>query len=160
MQRVAKRLGLLADGATAHKRASDQSKIESYELGIAERHGWGLLLLDSEPLLGDDTTSKLASASGGAELFFWLTQSATAGLWFESHSGGRLRRKWVEVESQVLENIGAPLPQEPPGVFNGDPDEEGERDEFKLMALAEAVTGVTTDELFSMPFAAFRRTRL
>ncbi len=160
MERVAVRLGLLAEGTASHKRASDQSEIGSHEVGLAERKGWGLLFLDCRPLLGDDTTAKLSAESKLGEVFFWLTESTTAGLWFENHRDGQLYRKWVEVESEVLENFGAPLPQEPPGFFNSAPDAERERDEYRLLELAEAVTGITTDELFDMPFLAFRRPRV
>jgi hypothetical protein len=148
-------LGLIPPDSSSSERGSYDVLSESV-VGIASVSGWGVIFCDSGVFLGlEDALGKLSEASKGRRLFFWLTQSASGGLWFEAHEDGELKRKWLEVEGEVEENEGTPLPQEPEGFFNSDEDEEGERDEDALFELSDAVTGVSTEEVFACSFAIY-----
>lgn len=152
---LARQLNLIGTGSTESRPAAEQSEIGDDEFGIAVQSGWGVLFLDSGPMLDFEMTPMLSSASIQRQVFMWLTQSTSGGLWFEFHQGGRLARKWVEVEGEVVESFGPPLDQEPPGLFPAVPDTEGERDEWSVLAVAAAMTGISEDQLFSMPFSVF-----
>lgn len=152
---LAAQLGLVSPGARQIRSATEQSEIGDDEVGVAVESGWGILFLDSGPLLDIDLTRVLSAASTTRPIFIWLAQSASGGLWFEFHQHGSLERKWVEVESEVVETFGQPLAQEPTGFFSEAPDDDGIRDENTVLALAAAVTGISEDQLFSMPFAVF-----
>ena len=89
----------------------------------------------------------------------WLTQSAAGGLWFGYLEGGTLVRKWVEVEGEVVESFGQALKEEPPDLFSEHPDQDRDRDENSVLALAAAITGISEEHLFSMPFTVFISTR-
>jgi len=155
MLRVGLELGVMGANPSKLGLSENQSSIENGEFGVAVANEWGLLFSDSGPYLENVATDLLTELSDTNKIFFWLTQSTTAGLWFELHENGILRRKWVEVESQVIENFGTALPEEPENLFTSEHDQEGERDEFKLLQLAEQVTGLSDELLFTMAFEVY-----
>lgn len=155
MLEIGGRLGVLAADPVKVRDVEDQADIGYDEFGVACLNGWGVLYSDPSPYFEAEPTLRLSELSASREVFFWLTQSAVAGLWFEYHADGALLRKWVEVESQVHVCEGEPLSQEPIGFFTADPDHEGERDEWKLLEICEATTGVSTELLFGSPFAVY-----
>lgn len=152
---AANALGLVPTDLSSSERGSYDVLSESV-VGIASISGWGVIFCDSGVFLElEDALGKLSEVSDGRRVFFWLTQSTSGALWFEVHEDGELKRKWLEVEGEVEENEGIPLPQEPDGFFNSDEDEEGVRDEDALFELSDAVTGVKTEEVFACSFAIY-----
>ncbi len=157
---IAEILGIIPPNTKSCGQGSCDSLSESL-VGITNISGWGVILCDSGIFIEreeivENLSENLSTVSKECRLFFWLTQSVTGGLWFEYYENGESRRKWLEMEGEVIENEGIPLPQEPEGFFNGEEDEEGERDEEKLLELADAVTGITTEEIFASTFTLYR----
>ncbi len=134
--------------------AQDQSCIGREEIGIIEENGWGLIFADSASFFQEDALEFLKSASYGRVVFMWLTQSTCGGIWFELWKDGKLIRKWIEVEGTVVENFGPTIPQESEGVFSGTPLNE-DLDEWSVIELAEAVTGISVSRIFDEPFTVF-----
>lgn len=155
MVTLAKNLGLLGPGAAMAREVSDQSEIGEGDYGVCSIGGWGMLFSSSRPYLENELTEALSDISCEHDVFFWLTQSTVAALWFEYHEKGKLRRKWVEAESEVHVNEGSPLAQEPPGLFSGARDEEGIRDELRVLELADEITGVSVASVFETPFDVY-----
>jgi len=142
-------LGVLNKNFDKISSSSNPLNLNIKEIGIAQFGEWCVLVLDCNPFLESEATTVLTKYSNNTEIFFLLTESTSAGLWFEYHVNGQLIRKWVEVESQVAVNMGEPLKQEPYEFFTSEPDEEGERDEWKLFELCEKVTQICAEKLFS-----------
>ena len=147
-------LGILTTESKNLKSDCDQSELNDNDVGIAEIDGWGVLFTDCLPFLEQEP--KLSRFSENTKIFFWLTESTSAGLWFEYHVNGVLIRKWIEIESKVLVNEGDALVEEPVGFFTSEDDEDGERDEWKIVDLAEKVTKVPSEKLFSDIFDIYR----
>jgi hypothetical protein len=134
--------------------AEDQSYIERGELGIIEENGWALIFGDSASFFEEGALDFLKSASRGRTVFMWLTQSTCGGIWFELWKDSELARKWIEVEGRVVENFGPAISEEPTGVFSDSPLNE-DLDEWSVIELAEAVTGVGVSRVFDEPFTVF-----
>ena len=156
-ERCSERLGLIAPAAVSIGIASDQAEISDDLIGVTARNGWGVLFADSGPFLDGQVFEQLRTLSMERDIFCWLTQSASAGLWFEFHRKGERIRKWLEVEGVVEANEGAPLAIEPGDFFDSTQDRRG-RDEWSLVALAGTLTGISEDLQFDMPFAVFEMT--
>ncbi len=153
---IAEILGIVPPNTKSCGQGSCDSLSESL-IGITNISDWGVILCDSNIFMErEEIIENLSTASRERRLFFWLTQSVTGGLWFEYHENGKSKRKWLEIEGKVIENEGAPLPQEPEDFFNEDEDEEGERDEEKIFELVDAVTGITTKDIFACTFTLYK----
>ncbi len=157
---VALAVGLIDMEAAPLRTVADQSEIARGEVGIATINQWGVVLYDPKWAFAAKATLLFPELSVRQRIFFWLTDSVAAGLWFEMHEAGQMTRRWVESECVVLENYGAELPQEPEGFFSSKPDEEGERDEWAVLSLAHAITGFSENELFSVPFTVYQAASL
>jgi hypothetical protein len=153
---ICKILGLLSKDFKCVKSGVDQSLIDDEEFGIAVISGWGVIFSDVGPFLEKEYTDYLSEISKDKKLFYWLTESASGGLWFEYFINGTLIRKWVEIEGEVAVNYGQELPEEPSGLFTSDYDEEEERDEWALFDLAEKLTGISTDIMFDGQYNVYR----
>lgn len=149
---VATSLGLVARGISPIKHTEP-----GFDVGDGIRVGvntgaWSVLLGAPDALLPhmEGLTEKLSAQSGGRKVLFWYTQSSTGGVIFEVHENGALRRKWIESEGQVFEDIGTPTPEEE-GMVDRAAHEGGPlHSEWSVIALAEKMTGVTVDQHFEM----------
>ena len=129
-----------------------QSALELDEREIVtvqpEGSNWCVLLGDISLCFDEEPGAHLSAASKGGEVMMIFTQDVTGGAWFEYHKGGQLRRKWMEVESEVEANIGEPLNEFDAEHFTDEIDEEeGPPDTWELVELAEAITGIPWDSL-------------
>lgn len=120
-----------------------------------ENKGWYLVFGDSNRFFEIELSEALTELSESGEVFLFLIQSVTGGLWFEYYVSGEQKRQWIEIEREVVSHQGEPLQAEPEGLFTSDPDEEYERDDWKVIGLAEAITGISWDEM-SMPGKCFK----
>lgn len=152
---LVKVLGVLTKSNEQIESDSDPMSLEENQIGIAQIGDWGVLVSGCYLFLEKEATPILTSFSDNTKVFFVLTESTSAGLWFEYHVNGELIRKWVEVESEVAVNFGEALPQEPGNFFTSEPDEEGDRDEWKLFDLCEKVTQVSTEKLFNNTYEIY-----
>ncbi len=112
------------------------------KLKKAEIKDWLVFAGEISQVIGyeKNITEKLSSLSKNTNLFMWLNQDVTGALWFEYHDNEKLKRKWVEIEGDVIENIGTPLSKEPKNMFSSDGC--GERDKWSIINLAEKITGI------------------
>lgn len=146
--------GLLPADARRLRAAADQSDIHDGEIGLATTQGWHVVFANSGPFLDGKMFARVASLSQGRTIFCWLTQSASGGLWFELSRDGVVLRKWFEVDGRVEHNFGNPLPEELPGMFGAESNQEG-GDEWDIVDLAGKITGISDEELFAMPFDVY-----
>lgn len=119
-------------------------------VALLELQDWHVVLGDVGPFLNEGLSTRLASLSKGGKVFCILAESTSGGLGFELHDGGRQLRRWLEVEGVVDANEGSPLQEEPAGLFTSEPDEDGARDFWAAVTLAEQVTGTSWDSLHVM----------
>ncbi len=72
-----------------------------------------------------------------------LSMESTSGmLAFDFFQHNQKIREWREIEGEVVKNTGNPLACEPENLFTSDEDEDGERDEWQLIAIAEKHCGI------------------
>ena len=145
---------LLPETIGEPRQVHDQSEIGDEEFGVTKEGDWVIVFADTAHFLDGETLGLLKEWSKSRDIFMWLAQSTTAGMWFEMWRDGQLMRKWVEIEGVVEENTGTELPQETPGYFDGSSREDG-RDEWSTSILAGEITGVTITRIFEMPFSVY-----
>jgi hypothetical protein len=76
------------------------------------------------------------------EVLHWGVESVVSAQGFTLWREGRCVRSWWEMEGEVTENEGEPLPFEPPDLYTNAPDSEGVRDEWQVVVPpVEAVVG-------------------
>jgi hypothetical protein len=149
---VASAIGVISEKPKFLRRASDQSDVQAGEIGIGSFGAWAVIFSESGPFLEGEHFINVARLCSGKTVFCWLTQSAAGGLWFEQHTKGQLVRKWIYVDGAVEFNEGAVLPEEIEGLFALDSDGG---DEWEIVDLAGRVSGISSDELFNMPFSVY-----
>jgi hypothetical protein len=129
-------------------------------LRVATMHGWSIIMADTGVFLQtlNELSSRLSSLSLGRKIFWWVNQSTSASLLFELHDNGALQRRWSESEGEVLEQYGSPLVQEAsrdPHDSNTSSDSGPTHDEWTMLALSQAITGLTEDEHFELTGNAY-----
>lgn len=147
---VATRLGLTKSNGFAHSE-------KGFDVGEGLRVGitaapWSVILGSPDALLPhmEKLSGALTELSQARKIVFWYTQSASGGVIFEIHENGALRRKWVEAEGQVFEDVGEPVPEEE-GLVERENHEGGPlHSEQTVLALAEKITGIKVDDHFEM----------
>jgi hypothetical protein len=116
-------------------------------------HGqWSVILLSPEVFyrVAETLSPSLSGLSRGGRVVSWYTQSASAGVVFEVHEAGDVRRRWVEAEGEILEDVGTPL-QEEEGLIDPEDFEGGpHHDEWSVLALVERLTNISVDTHFEM----------
>lgn len=147
---VATRLGLINSNGFPHSE-------KGFDVGEGLRIGttgapWSVILGSPDALLPhmENLSGALTELSHARKILFWYTQSASGGVIFEIHENGALRRKWVEAEGQVFEEVGEPVPEEE-GLVDRENHEGGPlHSEWTVLALVEKITGIKVDDHFEM----------
>lgn len=149
---LAARLGLLKLKGSPLRHAEPGFDLKD-GLRIGDVSGsWSVILGSPYALLPrmETLSSALTEQSRGRRVFFWYTQSSNGGVIFEIHEDGALRRKWIESEGQIVEDVGTPVPEEE-GLVDRLGHEGGPlHSEWTVIALAEKMTGLTVDDHFEM----------
>ena len=125
---------------------------------VATLRGWSVLLFDGGDnieLLSQLSTS-LMSISNDRTILFWCTQSTVGLVWFEIHAKGSLIRRWVEAEGQVMKQHGEAVAEEA-GLVDAATHEGGPlHDEWSMLRLVQAITGITEGEHFENAGPVYR----
>ena len=149
---LASHLGLIKRGASPIKHAESGFDVKDGVRIAAVPQSWSVILGAPRALL--PRMSKLSQAltdqSKGRKILFWYTQSSTGGVMFEVHEDGVLQRKWIESEGQVIEDLGAPVPEEEGLVDRANHESGPLHSEWTVIAIAERMTGITVDQHFEM----------
>jgi hypothetical protein len=149
---VATRVGLLDAGSAAVEHTAQGFDMkDGVRLGVAEGQ-WSLILASPDALLPlmDEMSRLLTEESKGRRILLWCAQSASGGAMFEVHEDGALKRRWVEAEGQVFEDVGEPVPEEA-GLVDRQNHEGGPlHSEWTLLELAAKITGIAVDQHFEM----------
>ena len=124
--------------------------IDDLEVAIGKINNWTFLWSNIKLILKmdlDELSDKLTTLSiQNGHIFLWFYESVSGGLHFEFHENGLLLRKWTEVGNEVVQNIGEKIQQESSDIFNSECDEEGTRDEWKVVELMEAISDLSWDD--------------
>lgn len=115
----------------------------SQKLVFLTNNDWIITFIDPSYCLEKNFISTLTRLSKQTDIFMVLTQSITGGLWFEYHQQGELKRQWIEVEGEILSNLGEPISYESSFITK----ESYERNEWELFDMIKQVTGFDLNEI-------------
>lgn len=150
---IGQRLGILSATAKNIGQVNGALALGDRVLGVGRSGDWVLVCGHSGLFFGNDPAAALDEISRTGRVFMWLTQSVTGGMWFEFHQDGAMRRRWVQIEGEVMECAGEPLPEEPAGMFSESADED--RDESHVIELGERVTGISFQSILEMELEVY-----
>lgn len=150
---VGQRLGVLSSSAKMTGKVAGVMAIPSGGVALGRFGEWSVVCGNSGLFIRQDHAMALDEISRSGRVFMWLTQSVTGGMWFEFHQGGLTRRRWVQIEGEVMECVGEPLPEEPVGMFTEGVSEDW--DESQVIELGEKVTGIAWEALCGMEFEVY-----
>lgn len=132
-------------------RKGDEGTLAVLSLANGWRVLWGWITLEWPDF--DALRQGLERASEGGEAVFWFTEGTTGACGFMVFADGRCLRSWQEIEGEVVENEGAPLPGEAPGLFGDEPDSE--RDEWTVVGAIVEPRVAAWDEIVQAPYDTF-----
>jgi hypothetical protein len=116
--------------------------------------GWTVVCGDVPVhMLEDDETARLADLSRDRVVVRWATESVTGAIGLDVFDNGEHRRGFWQMEGEVSRNVGAPLPGEPPGGFQGL--EPYDMDEWKIVEVMEPYVA-SWDELAQAEYERFQ----
>lgn len=117
--------------------------IEMDRLIILQHDSWIISFIKPSFCIDGSLTPTLSKLSEQANILMVLVQSITGGLWLEYHEYGELIRQWVEIEGEVVHDIGNPLTAEISFLAQ----ESYNRDYWGLFRLLKDITGFDLSSL-------------